>query len=87
MRTLVLSLFSIITFATSALHAQENTAKSGTDLPGTATEIVIEDLTVTIKRARITVVLTPQQIENLTRILQGAGANVETAGENGGEGE
>ena len=63
-----------------SVFAQEQAPKPA-DVPNVATEIVIEDLTVTVKRLRIGVALSPEQIEGLTKALSGTGAQVKTSDE------
>ena len=61
----------------------------GVPTPNLATEIVIEDLTLQVKRLRIGVALSPEQIEGITKALSGvATVSAQRAnGENASDGE
>ena len=74
MRILLASFLVTLPFAATAQDAPKP------KLPDVATEIVLEDLTLTVKKLRIGVALSPDQIENITKALSSAGAKVE-AGE------
>ena len=58
-----------VTPATTVL-AQEKPSPPA--VPNVATEIVIEDLAISVKRLRLGVALSPEQIDGLTKALQSA---------------
>ena len=71
----------------SPVLAQNSNDAPKADVPEVATEIVIEDLSVSIKRLRIGVALSPEQIKGLTDVLEGSGAKVTVTETTGGAGE
>lgn len=56
------------------------------DVPNVATEIVVEDLAISVKRLRVGVTLTPEQVEGLTDALRTSGGSVSVR-PTGGEGQ
>ena len=71
-------------FAATTASAQQSSTAPAADVPEVATEIVIEDLQIVVKRLRIGVALSPEQIENITKVLRGAEAEVSPAAKDPG---
>lgn len=70
------------TFVALPALAQEQSGSGApnAELPNVATEIVVEDLAVSVKRLRFSIALSPEQLEGLTKALEGTGATISTGG-------
>ena len=84
MRLLLTTALAALPFAAHAQDAPEP------KLPDVATEIVIEDLTLSVKKLRLGLALSPEQIDNITEALSSSAAKAggetsDGASENGSE--